>query len=210
MKKMLAGEDLKGGDLVYFKRGKAFKVKPPSLLRRIWRRILKWFRKRKTKKFLEEWIKQYQPQPPQLSLGDQLRLKHLRGDKMCETILLHYELTIPKHNKTAKELWDATYHQEFWHLYSYYVFVKEWIKNRKKWYAYTESGYWFQRMDKLVSDDMKEDEYQCTVCHEVFKKELTDEEAKEQLKDEFPGIEPEECDLVCDDCYKKMFGDDEE
>lgn len=45
-------------------------------------------------------------------------------------------------------------------------------------------------MDNLLSDLMEG---------------LTDDEAAEQLQDEFPGFAPDDCDLVCDDCYKKYF-----
>lgn len=57
---------------------------------------------------------------------------------------------------------------------------------------------------------MEKDEYKCYVCEQVFKKGLTDAEAEEQLTEEFgEGFITEDCDLVCDDCYKKMFrGDD--
>ena len=54
---------------------------------------------------------------------------------------------------------------------------------------------------------MNKDEYKCNVCKEIFKKGLTDKEAEEQLNKEFPGTITEECDLVCDDCYKKIFGE---
>lgn len=56
---------------------------------------------------------------------------------------------------------------------------------------------------------MKENEFKCAVCGGVFEKGLTDEEAKQQLKDEF-GEEwtPDDYDIVCDDCYREMFGKD--
>lgn len=50
-----------------------------------------------------------------------------------------------------------------------------------------------------------EDTYVCAMCGETCEKGLTDEEALEQLNDEFPGWEPEDCDLVCDDCYNQMM-----
>ena len=49
-------------------------------------------------------------------------------------------------------------------------------------------------------------EFKCVVCEGVFEKELTDKEAEEQLKEEFPGWTTEQCDLICDDCFKKMWG----
>lgn len=47
-------------------------------------------------------------------------------------------------------------------------------------------------------------EYKCAACGGVFEKGWTDEEAKEELGTTFPGIGAEDCDLVCDDCFKKM------
>lgn len=55
--------------------------------------------------------------------------------------------------------------------------------------------------------DVKEDEYRCSVCHKVFQKGQTDEEALKEKEDIFPGIDVEDCDLVCDDCFEEM--DDE-
>ena len=50
-------------------------------------------------------------------------------------------------------------------------------------------------------------QYRCACCHEVFDKGWSDEEAQKELGDNFPTVPVEECDLVCDDCYKKMgFG----
>ena len=50
-------------------------------------------------------------------------------------------------------------------------------------------------------------EFKCVVCEGVFEKELTDKEAEKQLEKEFPGWTTDQCDLVCDDCFKKMHGD---
>lgn len=47
--------------------------------------------------------------------------------------------------------------------------------------------------------------YTCAICKGVFEQVLSDEEAKEQLKEEFPGFEPEDCDIVCDECYQEHF-----
>jgi hypothetical protein len=53
---------------------------------------------------------------------------------------------------------------------------------------------------------MKGNEYKCAICKGIFEETLTEEEAVEQLNEEFPGFTPDECDIVCDDCYKKHFG----
>lgn len=50
------------------------------------------------------------------------------------------------------------------------------------------------------------DKYTCTACGETFNKGWSDEKAKAELDETF-GMPVEECDLVCDGCYKKMgFG----
>lgn len=50
-------------------------------------------------------------------------------------------------------------------------------------------------------------EYRCAACGETFEKGWSDEEASEELGSTFPGIEEADCNLVCDDCWKKMgFG----
>jgi len=53
---------------------------------------------------------------------------------------------------------------------------------------------------------MKANEFKCAVCETVFKKGLTEKEAVKQLEEEFgKGWKPEDCESVCNDCYKKMF-----
>lgn len=53
---------------------------------------------------------------------------------------------------------------------------------------------------------MENDKYTCVVCGETYEKEISDEEAAENLKEEFPGFDPEDCAIVCDPCYQKLFG----
>ena len=47
-------------------------------------------------------------------------------------------------------------------------------------------------------------EFKCCACNGVFEKEWTDEEAEKEKDELFGGIPLEDCDLVCDDCFKKM------
>ena len=48
--------------------------------------------------------------------------------------------------------------------------------------------------------------YRCAVCDGIFEKGWSDEEAATEfaVTVEFAGVALEDCDLVCDDCYKKM------
>ena len=57
---------------------------------------------------------------------------------------------------------------------------------------------------------MKANEYKCSICKQVFEKGLTEEEAVKQLEEEFGSCwKPEDCSLICDDCYKESGWGDE-
>lgn len=43
--------------------------------------------------------------------------------------------------------------------------------------------------------------YECCICHGVFEKGRTDEEAMAELEGRFPGMPLEKCDIACDDCF---------
>lgn len=45
--------------------------------------------------------------------------------------------------------------------------------------------------------------YKCSVCGETYDKGWSDEEAEAELAENF-GVPKEDCDIVCDDCYKAM------
>jgi hypothetical protein len=49
------------------------------------------------------------------------------------------------------------------------------------------------------------DEYDCAMCGERFFKGAAEEEAVQEYKDTFmDDYRPEECAVVCDDCWKKI------
>ena len=52
--------------------------------------------------------------------------------------------------------------------------------------------------------------YKCANCGETFEEAWSDEEAKKEAADLFPGV-PQACmEVVCDDCWKKMgFGEED-
>lgn len=62
-------------------------------------------------------------------------------------------------------------------------------------------------LEGFAADDppLKPNEYRCASCVGVFEKAWSDEEAKTELATNFPGFEPDDCDLVCDDCYQKLM-----
>jgi len=45
--------------------------------------------------------------------------------------------------------------------------------------------------------------FKCALCQEEFESAWTEEEALAELKKTF-DIPKEECDVVCDECYKKL------
>jgi nitrate/TMAO reductase-like tetraheme cytochrome c subunit len=48
-------------------------------------------------------------------------------------------------------------------------------------------------------------EYECSVCHGVFSKGWTDEEAEAERVELWPDTPLDECALTCDDCHKKFL-----
>jgi len=46
--------------------------------------------------------------------------------------------------------------------------------------------------------------YTCAMCKRTFNKGWTESEAEKELANNFPGFETDDCDLVCDDCYKEL------
>lgn len=42
----------------------------------------------------------------------------------------------------------------------------------------------------------------CAFCRKAFLSSMSDEEALAQLAQEFPDVPVEDCDIVCDDCFK--------
>lgn len=55
---------------------------------------------------------------------------------------------------------------------------------------------------------LKPHEYECKGCHKVFNKGWSDEEARQEFYENFPG-EPidERTDLICDVCYDLIMAD---
>jgi hypothetical protein len=48
---------------------------------------------------------------------------------------------------------------------------------------------------------LKNDEYQCAICGEIYVKGLSDEEAMAEKMQLIPDIPLDECALICDDCF---------
>lgn len=48
------------------------------------------------------------------------------------------------------------------------------------------------------------DEYRCAMCHKVYKKGWSDEEAMAETNSYWDGTKQEDCEVVCDDCWQKI------
>ena len=46
--------------------------------------------------------------------------------------------------------------------------------------------------------------FTCALCERVYENTRSEEEARAELKREFGDIEPEDCAVVCDDCWEKV------
>jgi len=52
---------------------------------------------------------------------------------------------------------------------------------------------------------LKENEYQCGHCGNIYEKGCTDEEADIEAQENFPDVPEDELEDICDHCYKQMF-----
>lgn len=48
------------------------------------------------------------------------------------------------------------------------------------------------------------DMYTCEMCRGTFEKEWTDEEAMEEAKKLFPGMDFSDMAVLCDDCFQRI------
>jgi len=54
--------------------------------------------------------------------------------------------------------------------------------------------------------NMKSNEFKCAICGKLMKfTALEEEQALQELKDNFGDVKVEDCGIVCDDCYKKVM-----
>ena len=60
----------------------------------------------------------------------------------------------------------------------------------------------------MARNKIKPGQYRCDGCQGVFKKGWSDEEAKQEFYNDFPGDPIDETTaLICDDCYEAMLQD---
>jgi hypothetical protein len=52
---------------------------------------------------------------------------------------------------------------------------------------------------------MEKNEFKCFCCEQTYEKAWTDDEAREEFKDNYPTDDPDDILVVCDDCYKINF-----
>lgn len=53
-------------------------------------------------------------------------------------------------------------------------------------------------------------EYTCSVCGNTYKKVRSEEDCIKELKEVWGDCSPDECDIVCDDCYQIIIKDKEQ
>jgi hypothetical protein len=59
----------------------------------------------------------------------------------------------------------------------------------------------------MTATEIVKKQYTCAICNGTFNMGWSDDEAIAELKEEFPGVDIEDCSIVCDNCYKRMgFG----
>lgn len=60
-------------------------------------------------------------------------------------------------------------------------------------------------MNSVNNPSVSFDTYTCAACGETFVSGWSEEEALAELKANFGNIPKEDCSVVCDDCFKRMF-----
>lgn len=60
-----------------------------------------------------------------------------------------------------------------------------------------------------VTDFDPKKQYRCTMCREIFDlqrdEDWNEDKARTELEQKFPGVGVEDCDIVCDECYKRIM-----
>lgn len=100
-------------------------------------------------------------------------------------------------NPSKMEFNDEVSHHEC-PLCGYIISEKEMASVRYD-YGCPRCGNSFQEFRVRMKES---NEFKCAICGGTFKKVFTEEEAEKHLEEEFPGVKKEECELVCDDCFK--------
>ncbi len=52
----------------------------------------------------------------------------------------------------------------------------------------------------------KTESYKCAACGNTYVQDRTEEEVLKELKNNYPGLSVDDCEIVCDDCYKVIRG----
>ncbi len=51
---------------------------------------------------------------------------------------------------------------------------------------------------------LKPNEYQCALCKHIYTKAMSDKEAMAETRFYWPGVDQQDCGVVCDDCWQKI------
>lgn len=57
----------------------------------------------------------------------------------------------------------------------------------------------------MATERLKANEFRCAICGGVFTKGWSEEEAIAEMKKDFPDFILEQCDVICDDCYREIM-----
>lgn len=94
------------------------------------------------------------------------------------------------------------------------VVVDAWMKARSVnpdslYASFVEIGLPPLDPDKTVEGSLVKDntEYYCALCGNIYTKEWSDEEAMEETHTYWPGVDMEQCGIMCDDCWQKIRPD---
>lgn len=50
--------------------------------------------------------------------------------------------------------------------------------------------------------------YTCEMCENTYEKGRPDDEAKAEAAEQWPDVDDDDMGVICDNCYRKMFGDE--
>jgi hypothetical protein len=59
-------------------------------------------------------------------------------------------------------------------------------------------------MNRSDTQAPSKEQFTCVICKGTFDKGWSDDEAKEELANTFPGFTAGQCVLICDDCFKEL------
>ncbi len=59
-----------------------------------------------------------------------------------------------------------------------------------------------------MSEQLTANEYRCAMCKNVYAKGWSEEEARAEAQQYWPNLQPDDREVVCDDCWQKIRPDE--